>query len=47
METFWGIVLLLVIYFVIPIAIFAATLAWLGGIDRFRPGGRRNTGDNA
>jgi hypothetical protein len=30
-ETFWGIVLLLVMYIVIPVAIFAATLALLGG----------------
>jgi hypothetical protein len=38
-ETFWGIVLLLVMYFVIPIAIFAATIVWLSG--------KKNSADGA
>ncbi len=37
MEVISGIILLIVMYFVIPIAILAATLAWLGGGDRFLP----------
>ena len=37
MDVLWGIILLIVMYFVIPIAIIGATMAMLGGGERFLP----------
>lgn len=37
MEVLWGIILLIVMYFVIPIAIIGGTMAMLGGGERFLP----------
>jgi hypothetical protein len=48
MEVLSGIILLIVMYIVIPVAILAATLAWLGGGERFLPPAMRRsrrTGD--
>jgi hypothetical protein len=46
MDVLWGIIILLAMYVVIPVAIIGATLALLGGVDRVIPGrGRRRTAD--
>jgi hypothetical protein len=37
MEVLSGIILLIVMYIVIPIAILGATIAWLGGGEHFVP----------
>ena len=37
MEVLWGIIVLIVMYIVIPVAIIGGTLAMLGGGERFLP----------
>ncbi|MGH2584863.1 MAG: hypothetical protein ACRDJE_08120 [Dehalococcoidia bacterium] len=37
MEVLWGVILLIVMYIAIPVAILAATLAFLGGGERLLP----------
>jgi hypothetical protein len=41
MQVFGALVLLIVMYFVIPIAICVATLVALGGAENFLPAGMR------
>jgi hypothetical protein len=43
MDVVWGIILLIVMYFVIPIAIIGGTLALLGGGERFLPPAMRRS----
>jgi hypothetical protein len=37
MDVLWGIILLIVMYIVIPVAVIGATLAMLGGGERLLP----------
>jgi hypothetical protein len=37
MDVLWGIIILIVMYIVIPVAVIGGTLVLLGGGDRFLP----------
>ena len=37
MDVLWGLIVLAVMYIIVPVAILAATLAALGGGERFLP----------
>ncbi len=52
MDVLWGIILLLVMYVIVPVAIIGGTLVALGGADRLLPpmlrrAPRRAAGDRA